>query len=519
MTDTRSSLVLPTRRALLGAAALGGGMMAAPFMRANAQIPPAGPPRKGGTLRFCRPDGPEMLDPMATNSFSGMEYSQAVYDNLTYIDGKGQAQPQLATSWTAEKGGLEWVLTLREGVKFHDGADFSSADVVATIERSMDKGRAGAGLGGFGPVKSVAAEAANKVRVVLTLPFGEFPLVLAYRACRILPKKGIDDLRNTPNGTGPYMFKDFQPGASLTLERNPAYWDAANQYLDGIRMVYIREAVATQAALRAGQVDLITQLPVETYLVMKSLPGFVAYSASTGDYQAVQIMANLAPFNNPKVREAFGYIPDRKGIVAAALFGQGIIGNDVTLPPGDPNLPTLPQHEQDLPKAKKLLEEAGVGPITLDFYVTSDRQPSPKLGLAFAEAAAKIGVTLRVKDLPYTEYLGSVTRKMPMYVSNFSGSATLYDSVYKMHHSKGIYNYSNVEVSPGLDAKLDAMISEVDDAKRKAIAGECLVLIQANNDRLVPYFRNYIGVTTNKLHNFVPPKYGIVETRGMWLSA
>lgn len=149
MTNLRNPLLVPTRRGLLGAAALGGGMMGMPFLRANAQTP-AGPPRKGGILRFCRPDGPEMLDPMATNSFSGMEFGQMVYDNLTYIDGRGQAQPQLATSWAAEKGGLEWVITLREGVKFHNGADFSAADVVATIERSMDKGRAGAGLGGFG---------------------------------------------------------------------------------------------------------------------------------------------------------------------------------------------------------------------------------------------------------------------------------------------------------------------------------------------------------------------------------
>ena len=129
-------------------------------------------------------------------------------------------------------------------------------------------------------MKSVAAEGANKVRVVMTIPFGEFPLVLAFRSCRMLPVKGIDDQRNAPNGTGPYIFKDFQPGASMTLERNPNYWDAANQYLDGIRMVYIREATAMQAALRAGQVDLITQLPIETYLIMSRVPNFHAYSAS-----------------------------------------------------------------------------------------------------------------------------------------------------------------------------------------------------------------------------------------------
>ena len=171
-------------------------------------------------------------------------------------------------------------------------------------------------------------------------------------------------------------------------------------------------------------------------------------------------------------------------------------------------------------KAKQLLAEAGHANLELDFYVTSDRQPSPKLGLGFADAASKIGVKINVKDLPYAEYLTSVTRKMPMYISNFSGSATLYDSVYKNYHSKGVYCYSGVEVVPGLDAKLDAMISEVDPAKRKALAGECVTAIHNNNDRLIPYFRNYVGVTSTKVQGFVTtPKYGIVETRGMWLSA
>ena len=393
MTETRTSLLLPSRRRLLATASAGAGLASMPWLRARAQST-AATPRKGGILRFCRPDGPEMLDPMATNSFSGMEFAQMVYDNLVILDANGQPQPQLALSWAADKGGLEWVLTLREGVKFHDGAPFGAADVVATIERSLDKARAGAGLGGFGPVKEARAEGPYTVRVVMNIPFGEFPAVLAFRACRMLPAKGIDQLRETPNGTGPFVFKDFQPGASLTLAANPNYWDPDRLHLDGVRMVFIREAVAMQAALRGGQVDLITQIPVETYLVMSHVPGFTAYSAGTGDYQAVQIMGNMAPFDNPKVRQAFAYIPDRKAIVAAALFGQGTPGNDVTLPAGDPNLPALPQFEQDLPRAKKLLEESGVGPITLDYYCSSDRQPSPKLALAMSESAAKIGVTL-----------------------------------------------------------------------------------------------------------------------------
>ncbi|MGY6251073.1 ABC transporter substrate-binding protein [Bosea thiooxidans] len=476
-------------------------------------------PAKGGVLRVCRPDGPDMLDPMANNSISAEEFSRIVYDRLAILDQNDQPQPMLATAWQPEKHGQEWVVTLREDVTFHDGQSFTSANVVATMERSLDKAKAGIGFQAFGPVKAVKAEGSHKVRVVLEAPFGEFPVLLASGNCSILPIKGIDDLRQTPNGTGPYLFKDFQPGQSVTLDRNPRFWNPALQHLDGIRLVYIREAVAMQAALRGGLVDVLTQLPAESYLVLSRMAGVRAYSTGTGNYQTVQIQANMAPFNNPKVREAFRYIPDRPAVLSAALFGQGQIGNDVSLPPGNIYLPDLTQWKQDLPRAKKLIEEAGVGPIELEFFTTSDRQPAPKMALAFSEAAAKVGIKLVVRDIPFTEYAANVARKKPLYTANFSAAPTLYSSIWRCYHSKGPYNYSGVELAPGFDSKIDALNGAIDLAERKAIAADVLRVIHESNDRLIPYFRNYFAATSAKVGGFIPPKFGVVEARHLWLEA
>jgi peptide/nickel transport system substrate-binding protein len=500
-------------RASGAAAAAFGGLIPWHASRAAPTVP-----RRGGTLRFCRPDSPDTLDPQVSNSFSGYEYSLTVYDNLVWLDASDQPQPQLATSWTSENHGLEWVIALREGVRFHSGAELTSADVVASVERSMDRSRSGAGFGCFGPVKTVRAEGSYKVRFTLTTPFGEFPVNLAEFHCRILPAKGIDDLRTSPNGTGPYIFKDFQPGSSLTVTRNPNYWDPSVVFLDSIRMVYIPAAVSMQAALRANQVDLVTQIPVETYLALERAHGLRAYSVVTGDNQTCQMMGNMAPFNNVKVRKAFHYLLDRESLVPAALFGQGSVGNDLPLPPGNFYLPDLPQYRQDLPLAKKLIEESGVGPITLDIYGSSERPPQVKMCLAFSEAAAKIGVTLNVRDVPYTEYAANVARKKPLYTSNWGGSPTLFDAIFRKYHSKAFYNYSEIEAAPGLDAKLEDMIAEVDTQKRKAIAADVLTVIHENSDRLIPYFKNYVGVTSEKVNGFVPPKFGVIETRRMWLS-
>jgi peptide/nickel transport system substrate-binding protein len=448
-----------------------------------------------------------------------MEFTQMVYDNLTILDSNNLPTPQLATSWQAEKSGQEWVMTLREGVRFHGGEEFTAADVAATIERTLDKAAAGVSYNVFGPVRAVQTEGKYKVRVVMNAPFGEFPVLCAYRNCRIMPASGLDTVKDKPNGTGPFIFKDFQPGSSIAVERNPDYWDRDNVRLDAVRMVFIRESVAMQAALRGGQVDLITQIPVETYLAMKAANGFRAYSAVTGDHHVLYVMGNMAPFDNPKVRQAFRYLIDRKSLVASALFAQGAVGNDVTVPPTSFYLPELPQYEQDLPRAKKLLEEAGVGPITLDLFTTSERQPAPKMAIACAEAAAKVGITINVRDIPYTEYAANVARKKPMYNSFFAGSATLYDGVYRVYHSKGSYNYSGIETGAGTDAVLDSMLAEVDTAKRREIAFEAMRRIHDNSDRIIPYFRNYIGVTSDKVQGFTPPRFGTIETRTIWLSA
>ncbi|MEO9189705.1 MAG: ABC transporter substrate-binding protein [Acetobacteraceae bacterium] len=169
--------------------------------------------------------------------------------------------------------------------------------------------------------------------------------------------------------------------------------------------------MAQQATLRGGEVDFVSSLSAKLSGAARGARGIQANSTVTGVYHPVMLQANLAPFDNPKVREAFRYILDRKALMASTLFGQGKLGNDVTLPPGNPYLTALPQNEQDLDRARRPISEAGVGSLTLNFWCSSERPPTPKVALAMKESAAKIGITVNVRDIPYTEYVASVARK------------------------------------------------------------------------------------------------------------
>lgn len=504
---------LTRRRVLQGAAVTTGGLMLLGRRAAFAQTPVS-----GGTLRLSYPNPVDQLDPLATLSTGGQQFAAAIFDKLTEIGPDGfEVIPGLAISWAPEKNGQEWVFELRQGVKFHDGRDFTSEDVVATVERTLDKARAGRGYGAYGPLKEIRSEGPFRVRFVLTQPFAQLPYSCGQRWSSILPADRVDSIGENPVGTGPFKLKDHQPGSTSTVVRNENYWMEGRPYVDEVIFVQVTESVGQQAALRSGTVDVLNQIGVETYLSLRNADGINAFSVPTPKYQVLFLQANKDPFTNMKAREAFRYIIDRKGLLSAALLGEGVIGNDVPLLPDDPMIPQLSQNDQDLEKARALLAEAGIQDLTLDLWTTSERPPAPKMALAVQEGAAKIGVKINIRDIPFTQYAADVARKEPIYTSQWSGYYSDFERLYKPYHSNGGSNYSGMETVPGLDALLEDIIAEVDDAKRKEYMANALEKIHIGSDRVIPYFQNLFGATSTRVGGYSPPLQGLSDLRHIWV--
>jgi peptide/nickel transport system substrate-binding protein len=477
-----------------------------------------GPPRRGGVLRIAYADSPDTLDIHRTMSYVGRQISTLVYDGLTRLDAQDRPQPCLATKWWPEKDGEEWVFELRDGVRFHHGRMLSSADVVASIERMQDPQAAFSSVGSFGPVKSVAAEGPHRVRIVYRQRFGEAPIVVAGDHAGIVPADRVTTLGQHPTGTGAFLFKDFQPGSGVTLARNPDYWIADRPYLDGIEIRTIREPVAQQGALQAGDIDLVPMISPEAYLSLKGNSRLQTWSAPNGSHHVLLVEADRAPFDNPQVREAFRYLIDRDALVASALLGQGRVGGDVPFAPGTPFFPDIAPARQDLAKARQLLQAAGIDRLTLDLWTSSERPPAPKMALSFSQSAAPLGLTLQVRDIPYAEYVSSVARKKPLY-TNYQGSwPTLYQSVYRAYRSGEGYNYGGREQFPGADAQLEDLVSTTEPALRQARARAVLAKISRFGERITPYFQNYMAAASPSVRGFVPPPYMMIDLQSVWLA-
>lgn len=511
---------LSRRRFLSGAAALGAAAtLGATTMTFGPRPARAQTPVRGGKLTIAYTAPVDTIDPRISYVVAAQQVTGAVFENLVF-DNNGVLEPRLATSWRSENNLQEWVFELREGVRFHDGAEFTSKDVVETLNLAFDKERGRLYYNVLGPLKSVAAEGPHRVRLTFSQPFADAPYAVALRFARILPAHRIATIVEHPVGTGPFRLKTFEPGNSATIIRNPDYWNEGKPYLDEITIVGIADSITQQAAIRSGAVDVLNTVQTETFLSLRNAPGLVGVSEAGAKYHVLITQINQPPFDNPKVREAFRYIINRKALIGSALLGQGAVAGDFPFPYDHPNTPAdLPRHEQDLPKARRLLDEAGVGRLDLDMWTMSERPPSPKIALALKEAAARINVNVNVSDVPYTEYAANVVRKKPLYTTGtWTVNQNLFESLYKSFHSKGTTNYSATEISPGADAAIEEILATPAGPKRLELIHGLAHKIAIYSERTIPYYMNTSVVLSERVRDFPFPRYDLIDLAGIWVA-
>src|SRR5579863_3826813 len=214
------------RYAVAGAAGL---LLPAPFIRsARAEA------QAGGLLTVTLFQDLRTLNPIM--GIFGNEWRSTInlYDNLTRITPNGTVEPALALSYEPSDDARAWTFKLRPGVKFHDGSEFGSADVVATVEKVLDPKTAAPYKAELGPIAAVKAVDDLTVRFELSSPYADFPKAMASPTARMVSQRGIADfarLDATAHGTGPFVLKEFVANDHVLMERNPNYYRPGLPYL------------------------------------------------------------------------------------------------------------------------------------------------------------------------------------------------------------------------------------------------------------------------------------------------
>lgn len=361
----------------------------------------AGAAVQAETLRVAMGYDPVSLDPIATSDNGSIWTQLLIYDTLIRPDRNGtELEAGLAESWTVSEDGLTLTFKLRDA-QFSDGTPVTAEDVQYSIERA---GSEASGWGRFfNPITGF--EIINDREIVMTLdePFTPAFNNLALFAAAILPKEQLEEkgdaFFDAPVGSGPFMLKDWTRGASITLEKNPHYWQEGKPGVDDAVLEVVTEPSARAIKLEASEVDVALDPPLNQLGELDAKDGI-----NTGEvipYRAdfVQLNTTREPFGNELVRQALNHAVDKDGLVQGVLYGAGKPAASAmpVMKYADPELAPYPY---DPARAKELLAEAGYPDgFEAELLVDSGKATSRNAAVALQAMLQQVGVTLKVQML------------------------------------------------------------------------------------------------------------------------
>jgi peptide/nickel transport system substrate-binding protein len=433
-----------------------------------------------------------------------LSLNASIYDFLVELEhGTGELVPSLAKEWSTPDGKV-WTLKLREGVKFHDGSDFTSEDVRYTLELTQDPDVGHLKKADFEVVERI--DTPDDYTVVLHLsevrPTFIYQLT-DYHVCVLSSEYDYASKGETaPMGTGPFVLKQMIPKESALLVKNEEYWNEGYPKADELRIYFVPDIDASVSMLEAGKVDVC---PFVNTIHKKNLEakGFKVVSPYQ-EYRFVAMAADREPFDDNRVRLAMKYTMDPEVLAKAC---QGELGSDVYYNE-TPILNVLPQYHEipfrgrDINKVKQLLAEAGYpNGLSVELYYGSDHPYGQELAKAVKELAAPAGFDIQLKGYTRDVYLSQYWMNGPMLLTGWGPRVDPSMILALAYHSEGPWNESHMA-----DAEVDELIgkisTEVNDAKR-----------QQYYDRLQEVFHERGTVMNVQVPYFVAMRQEVMDYR------
>lgn len=328
--------------------------------------------------------------------------TRSAFNGLGYVNDLMEVEPELATAWEPDADLKAWEITLREGVKFHNGRDMTADDVVSSFAFHREK------TSFAKQIVKVEKLGSHKVRMHLDAPNSEFPFILGEYQLMVMPAAPIDSIGLNGVGTGPFKIVELDPKRRLVMERNESYWRKGMPYVD--RLEVVSSPGRMEGALngfRAGLFDAVLGVDPGLLPDLQRVPNLQVNFSEAGD-QALMILPKHegSPFNDKRIRQALALAIDREKVMRIVYGGSktGWVGNDSHLTPA--NVAFLEAPKRDVARAKKLLAEAGYpNGITLPtFYFTASWPEIPRVFQVVAQTVKEAGITLPIEQRPSDGY-------------------------------------------------------------------------------------------------------------------
>jgi peptide/nickel transport system substrate-binding protein len=501
---------------------------------ACAPAPAAGPsptsnqPKKGGTLILARAGEATNLDPHKVPAFTSARVFELVYSYVMRLDENLGVQPDLAESVpTTSADGKTVTVKLRSGVKFHNGDALTSADVKYTFDRIIDTKTAAVARSFFADVDTITAPDPTTVIFNLKNPNAAMIAYMAHPNTGIVSKKigeANADLskKETAIGSGPFKLAEWVPDNFMRFEANKDYYVSGQPYLDGIRINVVPDESGITAALRTKAADMAIIYDAKVAKTLRSESGITLSAKPSLSYNLLFVNTKRKPFDNIKVRQAIAYAIDRRAIIDAVAFGEGEVTGPIAPALANYALPTsqYPLYTRDVAKAKQLLTEANVGPVSFTI-LTSTTEPAYGKDIAQLVQAqlAEAGIAMKIETTELTQYVDRWLKADFDMATGLNGGGPDPDFyVYRYFTDDGNLNFVTSYKNPVSSDAIKQARASSDPAKRK----DLYTTAQKELVNGVPFIWLYVGrdynatLPTTKGFTHLP-NGSIIYLRQTWL--
>lgn len=450
------------------------------------------------------------LDPHVDSSYVPLR--AGITETLIRLDEeKLSIEPWLAESWEGEDG-QNWMIKLREDVKFQNGKVMDAKAVKMSLERAVKENIA---IQNALKIERIDADGYT-LRIKTTEQFPEFISELVNPNVAIIDVTETD-IVNKPIGTGPFKLTSFVPGSKLELERFDEYWDGASK-LDQVTFSFNEDANARTLALKSGQVDIVYRPEVESLEMLQEDEAIEVESTST--FRVHQFTMNLQrkSIQDVNVRRAIDALIDRQKIVEKILLNHA----EVAVGPFLPSLPFAPTYDsqpsgddvaiEHLEKAGYTMKDGKMQkngePLTFTLLTYPARADLPLIAQVFQSDAKQIGIDVEIRQIETPEEYMASNRDWDLATySNLTaprGDAGYYLNA--TYHPTGALNFSKAD-EPELTAIIDKLNQTVNQEDRAVLAEQAADYVYENMiNSFVLHPSTIVAYNKNKVVNWVTTK-------------
>ena len=442
-------------------------------------------------LVISQPAEATTMDPGRSTQVLTVNYFVNLYDTLTRWDTSLQLQPGLATSWK-NVNETTWEFTLRQGVKFHDGAPLTAEDVKATLERNLQPGKTVV-TPGFTTIEAVQIASPTVIRIITKKPDPLIAVRMAQMGSQILPARlttddGVKELARRPIGTGAYRFVEWVKDERLVMEANRDWWGWEGKPPAIERVVWkpIPDDFPRIVALEKGEADIITNVPPDR---MKSIADGRATRLVTVQatrYVVLSMNTTQPPLSDKRVRQAMHYALDVPAIIKNLYAGMGKPFSGGVADTDFGYNAALKPYPYDAGKAKALLTQAGYGGgIDLTVHAGTGTMVNDKALIeTIVDMWSRVGIRGRIEmmEMGARQRMNNERAVPPSGLLLGNPQSTLLDadgSLWRIFHPTGFNGKYWIGSQPGQrfhDLMEQARYS-LDPKKRKALYAEATAII------------------------------------------